>query len=158
MIDQKSCSNLQTWLCSTPIYLSIFGHKLNIRDDNTFQIEVSAFEFGQWKKENLKAIAFVTREMTPQRVKNQSLVMVLGSNDVPFGQLLSSQDITNDKPNVRIENNYVRVEGSFDSILVLDLSCSIFATNTETPLLPGNHIIRVNAIIGNYTYKVLVQR
>lgn len=136
----------------------IIGEKINIKDDNTFELNIPAFKIPQeWNKKNLKAVAYITKEMNPGKIKNPFTAMILGSNNVPYGQLLSTQGIENNKPTITIIDHRINVNGSYDNIQVFDMSGAIVATSTDTPLPEGCYIVRLSNLMGNYTYKVCVQ-
>lgn len=132
------------------------GHRLEVKADGTFFVELTNFFMKNWKYDQCKVIAFVHKSISVDDHKWSRVHTVF---EVPFNQELANESILAPESAahiISVDNGLLHIHGDYVAMQIFDISGSLVATDCDTPLLSGSYIVSLNDGITTYTYKVVV--
>ena len=127
--------------------------------DGKFELTFPAKSFdSKWKTGDMKVLVFGHRVLNTTTKTNYAQHEVLFSRSVPFDTATGINDATvATKAVVASHDGMIHVGGQYNSIGIYDMGGSLVATSTNTRLVPGVYIVKLNTESGRQATKIVVR-
>lgn len=134
------------------------GSKATVTDGK-FELTFPTKSFNSnWKQNDMKVVVFGHRVLNTTTKTNYAQHEVLFSRSVPFDTATGINDATvATKAVVASHDGMIHVGGQYNSIGIYDMGGSLVATSTNTRLVPGVYIVKLNTESGRQATKIVVR-
>lgn len=134
---------------------SAFGEKLSLEADGSFTKSYEIALNKVWKTDNCHIVAFVHRNLKATNPQNRQVYVA--ETALLYHGLPIEAIHTTDAPTVTIENGYLTVHGTAETLEVYDMQGILVSDSVKTQLSAGVYLVRLQSDLRSYTYKVVVR-